>query len=340
MSYLRNRLLQAVVTLFGVVTLGFFLLRMMPGDAESYLRQNVRRNPESFGLPPNPTPQQVDRVVTEYLNMPEDAPLWQEYITFVANAAGGDLGQSIIVEPGVSNMQLILEVAPWTIFLSSVSLVYGLVVGILLGTVMAYYEGSKFDVGATVSVLVSGAIPYYVVAIVLLYFLGFVLGWFPTGGRFDPDTTPGMNLPFIIGVLDHATLPVLSFIITGLGGGALAMRANSIRIMGADYIRVAELRGLSTYTITTRYLGRNAILPMYTTILLGLGALLSGSVIIEAIFAYEGMGLLMFEAVIKRDFPLLTAAMIITSFLFILGTLLADFTYALIDPRAEQKSMG
>lgn len=340
MSYLRNRLIQAFITMYGIITLGFFFLRLMPGGPEAYLRQAVRRNPQEYGLPSHPTPRQVERVLDTYLNMPPDLPLWERYYVYMVSALQGDFGTSIIVQPGVSNIQLILEAAPWTIFLSSVSLVYGLVVGIVLGTVMAYYEGTKFDVSATVTMLISGAVPYYVVAIILLYFLGFVLGWFPTGGRVNPDTTPGLNLPFILGVFDHAAMPILSFVITGLGGGALGMRANSIRIMGDDYIRVAELRGLSTYTIATRYLGRNAVLPMYTSILLGLGGLLGGAVVMESIFAYEGMGLLMFEATVKRDFPLLTTAMIITSLLFVIGTLLADFTYALVDPRAEQKSMG
>lgn len=340
MSYLRNRLIQAVVTLYGVVTLGFVFIRMMPGGPEQYLKNAIQSDPERYGLPPNPTPTQIDMVIQEYMTVPTDQPIWQEYVVFMANAVQGDFGQSIIVQPGVSNMQLLAEAAPWTIFLSSVALVYGLVVGILLGTLMAYYEGSRFDVSATVTVIFSGAVPYYAAAIILLYFFGYVFEWFPTGGRYDPDTTPGLNLPFILGVFNHAVMPVMSLIITGLGGSALGMRANSVRIMGSDYIRVAQLRGLSTYTITTRYLGRNAVLPMYTSILIGLGGILGGSVILEAIFAYRGMGLLMLQAALMRDFPLLTTAMIIAAGLYVIGTLLADFTYSLIDPRAEQKSMG
>ncbi|WP_276256669.1 ABC transporter permease [Halomontanus rarus] len=235
---------------------------------------------------------------------------------------------------------MIAEAAPWTILLTSVSMVYGLFVGIILGTVMAYYEGSRFDIGMTTGMIANSAVPYYVAAIVLLYFFGYQLQWFPTGGRFDGDTTVGPNPEFVMSVYYHAALPCLSMIATGFGGGALGMRANAIRVLGSDYIRVAKLRGLSSYKISTRYLGRNAILPMYTGILVGIGGILGGSVILETIFAYPGMGMLMYDATLARDFPLLTASLVFTTVLFVIGTLLADFTYALIDPRAEQSSMG
>lgn len=340
MGYLRNRLIQAGITLYSIVTLGFVFIQMMPGGPETALRAEINNNPAAFGLPANPTMAQIDSVLQERLLVPPDQPLWEGYLTYMSGALQGNLGQSVIVSPGDPTVQLILEAAPWSIFLASVAMVYGLVIGILLGSMMAYYEGSRFDVGMTVTVIFNSAVPYYVAAIILLYFMAYQLGWFPTGGRYDTSTTPGFNLPFIQGIFYHAALPVLSFVITGFGGSALGMRANSIRILGDDYIRVAELRGLSTYTISTRYLARNAILPMYTGIVIGIGGFLGGTVVLEEIFAYPGMGMLMYNATVYRDFPLLTAALIVTTVLFVIGTLIADFTYALIDPRAEQSSMG
>ena len=339
MGYLRNRLIQAAVTLYSIVTLGFVFIRIMPGGPLEYLLSQIRQKPEKFGIQGTPTQAEIERVIEEQLHYVPDGPLWEQYLTYMQGALQGDLGVSLIVAPGEPVMPLILEAAPWTIFLSSMSFVYGLVVSIIMGSLLAYYEGTKFDVSMTITMLVNGSIPFYVIAILLLYFFGYNLEWFPTGGHYNSRLEPGFSYPFIASIFNHAALPVMSMIFTGLLGG-LGLRANAIRLLGSDYVRVARLRGLSTYTISTRYLARNAILPMYTGIVIGLGALIGGSVILEQIFAYPGMGLLMFNATISRDFPLLTASLIITTAIFVLGTLIADFTYALVDPRAEQSSMG
>jgi peptide/nickel transport system permease protein len=341
MSYLRNRLLQAFITLYGIITIGFFAMRLMPGGPREYLISRVKSNPEEFGLDRSPTPQQINQILEQFLAAPPDKPVYIAYIDYLEGVfLHLDFGYSYIVSPGSEVLPLILEAAPWTILLSSISIVYGLFVGIILGSVMAYYEGTKFDIGMTTAMILDSAVPYYVAAVVLLYYFAYQYPIFPNGGRWDPNTTPGLNIPFILGVYYHAALPSLSMIITGFGGGALGMRANSIRIIGSDYIHVARLRGLSTYKISTRYLARNAILPMYTGIVIGIGGILGGSVILETIFGYAGMGQLMYQATMARDFPVITAALIITTTLFVFGTLLADFTYALIDPRAEQSSMG
>ncbi|MFB6121585.1 MAG: ABC transporter permease [Halobacteriaceae archaeon] len=325
--------------MFGIVTLGFFFIRMMPGGPADYLLQQIQANPTRYGLGRNPTLEEISKVLEQQLRMPPDAPLWKQYIEYLKGLAQGNFGKSLIVDPNTPALQIIMEAAPWTIFLSVTGLVYSLVMGILLGSLMAYFEGGKFDVGTTMFMILNRAVPYYVVAIILLYFLGYVYGVFPTGGRFDATVQKGFNVTFIVSIYQHAAMPILSILITGFGGNALSMRANSIRLLGSDYIRVAQLRGLSTYTISTRYIARNAILPMYTGIVIGLGGILGGQVILEEIFAYNGLGLVMFNATAQRDFPLLTASLIITTFLFVLGTLIADFTYAWIDPRAEQSSM-
>ena len=340
MGYLRNRLIQAIVTLYSIVTLGFVFIRLMPGGPVDYIIGKIQQSPQSYGLPPNPTMEQINHVLQTQMQVTPNQPIWVAYINYMTGVVQGNLGKSIIVQPGVGCLHLIANAAPWTIFLASVALVYGLIVGIILGSVMAYYEGTKFDIGMSISVILDSAIPYYVLGIILLYFLAYNLQWFPTGGRYNTSTTPGLNYPFIAGVFRHAALPMLSMIIAGFGGNALGIRANSIRLLGSDYIYVAQLRGLSTYTISTRYLARNAVLPMYTSVVIGLGGLLGGSVILERIFSYPGMGLLMFKAANQRDFPLLTAALIITTILFVIGTLIADFTYSMVDPRAEQSSMG
>lgn len=336
MSYLRDRLIQAVVTMWGIVTLSFFLNRSMPGGPIEALIADIRNNPDMYGVSREPTRSEVNRVVEQLVNVQPDQAIHEAYVQYMIDVfINFDFGQSIVVAGGVDVMDLILGRAPWTIFLSSIALLHGAIVGIILGAIMAYHEGSKFDVGMTVSMIIDRGIPYYVAAIFLLYLFAFQWGWFPTGGRMNPSLSPGLNWPWIRSVFYHAALPVLSIILTSLGGRALGMRANSIRLLGEPYIRNAKLRGLSKYRISVTYLARNAILPIWTSIVISLGGLLGGSVILEMIFQYPGMGHLMYRAAILRDFPVLMGSLVLVTFLFVIGTLIADFTYPLIDPRAE-----
>lgn len=338
MGYLRQRVTQALITLYAVVTLGFVLVRLMPGGPADYVRQKLQQNPGLVGKGPfEPiTREDVNRYMEIYLNLEPREPIWQEYINYVINIFTGDFGTSIFVDPGVEVAQLLAEAAPWTIFISSIAIFYSFTVGVVLGAIMAYFEGSKFDVGMTVSMILNAAVPYYVVAIVLLYFMAYQWGWFPTGGRMNPNTTPGYNWAFIAGVFEHAALPVASMIATGFGGGALGMRANSIRILGSDYIHYARDRGLSSYMIATRYLARNAVLPQYTSLMISMATLIGGSVILEQIFSYPGMGLLMYRATLARDYPIITGVLFVSTAIFVVALLFADMTYSLIDPRAGQ----
>jgi peptide/nickel transport system permease protein len=325
--------------MWGVVTLSFFLIRMMPGGPIDYLRQDIRQNPLKYGLSDNPSADQIRTVIRQYANVPPEKPVFEAYVDYLFRIVQGDFGNAILLEGNANVLMLILNRAPWTIFLSSIGLIYGVLFGIITGSLMAYYEGSKFDVGATVFMILDRSVPYYLVAIFLLYYLSFRWGWFPQGGRQDPNAPAGMNVEFIRGVLEHAALPAFSFMIVGIGGNALGLRANAIRLLGANHLRVARLRGLSSYRIATSYLARNAILPMYTGIIIGLGGLLGGSIIMEEIFNYQGMGLLMLEAVQASDWPVMMGNLIITVALFVIGTLIADFTYSLVDPRADLRGM-
>lgn len=338
MSYIRDRLIQAAVTLYLIQTITFFMTVLMPGGPVEALRQDMMENPRSYGLSRPPSMEEINAAIEQRINVDPGRTPVEQYVDFMANIIiDQNLGTSIVVEPGVPVWELIVNAAPWTIFLSLVGLIYGFVVGIILGTIMAYYEGTKFDSSLTVLMVVDSAVPYYVVAIFLLFFAAFQLGWFPTGGRYNPDLTPGLNPAWVRSVFYYATLPILSFVLTGFGGSALGMRANAIRLLGSDPVRHAELRGLTTYKIAVGYLGRNAILPIWTSVVISLGGLIGGSVILEFIFQYPGMGLLMFEAATLIDYPLLMGTFFLTATLFIIGTLLADFTYPLIDPRADVK---
>ncbi len=328
-KYLLERSFQAVSSLFVVVTLAFVLLHMLPGGPKTYLRNVLTRTTDMSEA-------EIDSMVSVYLNFRPDAPLHEQYVEYMTNLLHGDLGHSIWFQQPVA--EILAEALPWTVFLSSVALFITFVVGITLGAFMAYREGSLFDVSLTVYSVVLTSIPYYVLAIVLLYVLAYQYPVFPTGGRTTPGTTAGLNWPFVAGVLEHAALPLASMIIPGLV--ALGMRGNAIRVLGEDYLRVARLRGLSDSRIATRYVARNAFLPMYTSLLASLGSLFGGSIILEQIFQYPGVGYYTFQALQARDYPLMMGGFMLITVAVILGVFVADLTYGWIDPRASTGGEG
>jgi len=328
MRWQTKRVLQSVVTVFVVVNITFGLIRLMPGGPTAYLKSQV-----FAGGSGSMSEQRFLELAELYINYNPNATLWEQYVDYMSAVLFRfDLGTSVWYDEAVS--KILLEALPWTVFVMTASLVLMFAIGIGLGAIMAYNEGSKMDVASTLYSTVSTSIPYYVTAVVFLFIFAYQFGWFPTGGRMDDTTTIGLNWPFFAGVLHHAALPIASTVLTGFGGWALSMRGNSIRVLGEDYLRVARLRGLKPRRIAFDYVGRNAILPMYTGLMITVGFLFGGSVILEQIFNYQGIGYYMFEGISARDYPLMMGAFMLITFAVIAGILFADLTYGYLDPRA------
>lgn len=330
MNYYVKRVGQAVFTLFAVVTISFVLIRWLPGGPLDYIRAQLLRQTEGAGSS-QAQMRRINQLAKIYTNINPDKPMYIQYYEYMSSTVTGDLGRSLYFKKPVG--QIMAESIPWTLFYTSISLIVSFTTGILLGALMAYYEGSRFDFGATAALLWSHAIPYYVAALLLVYVFGYQLGWFPTGGRMSVDVYPGFNWAFVASILNHAALPLASLVLTGLGGGALGMRGNAIQVLGEDYLRVARLRGLPVSRVSTLYVARNAMLPLYTGLLIRIGGLLGGSVILERIFAYPGTGYYLFKAFQARDYTLMMGGFVIITAAIVVGVLIADLTYGLVDPR-------
>jgi peptide/nickel transport system permease protein len=325
MRWFAKRIGQAIFTLWAVVTISFALIRFLPGGPLVYLKVQLKKQ----GIPEST----IDNYVENYVSFQSDDPLWIQYIDYMTSILQGDLGQALFQDGAV--FDILAQALPWTIFLAGIATFVTTVIGIAIGGFMAYTEGSKFDSGVTLFSTIAGGIPYYVLALALVYIFGYRWQMFPTGGQVDPSLAAGFNWPYVKSVLYHAVLPLLSTTLVGWGGVALSMRGNSISILGEDYIRVARLRGLSRQRIALRYVSRNAMLPMYTGILLSIAFMLGGSVILEQIFTYPGVGFYLFKATVSRDYPLMMGGLIMISTAVILGVLVADLTYSKIDPRTS-----
>ncbi|MFH5801016.1 ABC transporter permease subunit [Haladaptatus sp. CMAA 1911] len=323
-----GRIVQALFSIWFVLTFTFGLVRLLPGGPMDYLKaQLVQQNIDSSTL---------QSQVEAYTNITPNESIPVQYVQYVTSVLQGDFGRSIWYDQSVSS--IILQALPWSLLLVAVSLSLIYLIGITSGAFMAYSEGSRFDsVMSTVAILLN-SIPSYVAGVIFLYFLGYRWRLFPIGGRMNDATHVGLNWPFIAGVLEHLTLPVTAFVLTAFGFRALTMRGNSISVLGEEFVRVAQLRGLPGRHIALQYVGRNAILPLYTGLLISIGRLLGATVIVEKIFRYRGIGYYMLQAINARDYPLMMGCFIVITVTVVLGVYIADLTYRLIDPRADTRS--
>lgn len=332
MNYYAERTLQAFVTVLIVVTVTFLMIRLIPGGPMDFMRAQLIQ--QSQGRGGTVDMQRINELVQAYTNVHPDRPIWRQYVDYLVSLAQLDLGKSVWYDRPVAS--ILAAAIPWTVFVLSIALLINFVFGIGLGALMAYFEGSRFDTGSTLFAILSTSVPYYIVAILLVYVFGYQLGWFPTGGRLPSGVDVGLTVAFFFGAIYHAALPVIS-LVTGFAGLAISMRANSISVLGEDYIRVARLRGIRTRRIALRHVVRNAILPIWTQLLISIGFLFGGSIILEQIFAYHGVGYYMYQAIQSRDYPLMMGGFLVITIAVVISVYIADLSYGKIDPRVNSE---
>lgn len=324
-SYLAKRLAMAVVIIFIVISLSFFMIRLMPGNPMAALESQLRMQ---GGM----TEQEIQQRISAIYGVTSKAPVWQQYLDYVFGVFRGDLGVPI-TNPGTTVVQVIASSLPWTILVVAVSLLISFVIGIAIGAAMAAFQDGLFSKIMTFVVSLLSAVPSYLIAIVLLYFVAGIWQLFPTGGAYSVEVTPGWSFAFIGSALYHAFLPILAYVITSFGGWALGMKGSAISVLGSEYVRAAESRGLSERRITQSYVGRNSMLPMITQLALSVGFMFGGSVFIEFFFQYPGIGYYMIQSVNQRDYSLMMGCFLLITVSVVITNLLVDLLYPLVDPR-------
>ena len=324
-SFLAKRLALALVTVCAVITLTFFMIRLMPGNAMSYLESQLS---QQGGL----TTQQISSKVAEAYGVQPSGPLWQQYLGYVGNAFRGNFGTSVI-DPGKTVLSVVAGALPWTLLIVGLALLISFTVGVVVGTLIAAFPHSMLAKIATGVVSFLAAVPNYIVALVLIYLVAARGHILPVSGPYSLTSTPGLNVAFILSVLQHAILPVLSYVIVAFGGWALTMKGSVSTILGADYVRTGEAWGLSRWRVTRSYIGRNAMLPMVTNLGLSLGYMFGGSVFIETFFVYPGLGYYLVQSVNQRDYPVMMGCFILITVAVVVSNLIVDLVYPLVDPR-------
>lgn len=260
-----------------------------------------------------------------------DGTVLQQYGKFMSGVLVFDLGSSTKFGKPVTTV--LGERIPWTVFVVLPALVLSPFIGIILGAYAAWNRGRKRDVGMLTVILTLESMPAFWVAMILIAVFGVSLGWLPTFGAAPLFKTD--NWSYMVDVLRHLVLPVATITIASAGTNFLLTRSSMLDTLGQDYMMMAEAKGVRKSRIIYRHALRNALLPVYTHITMSLGILVSGAVVVETVFSYPGIGSLLFESVIARDYALMQGVFLIITIGVIFANLLADLTYPLVDPRAR-----
>ena len=326
MRYILRKVVLFILTLWAAITLNFILPRLMPGSPVDAALGKLA----SAGVPIT----NAERAAIEaQLGVPH-ASLFVQYGDYLRNIATLRFGTSYSF-PSQTVAQTIGKALPWTLVLVGATTIFAFVVGTLLGVYAGWHRGKLADSSVTIGATFFGAFPPFWLGLLLLYWLSFKYGWFPIKGGYSPGLTPNWSLSFLGDALDHSVLPALTLAITTLSGWVFGMRNNMINTLGEDYITFAEANGLRSRTVALLYAARNALLPNVTAFGLVLGAVVGGSVLVEGIFSYPGVGNLLFIAVTNHDFPLMQALFLVITLAMLVAIFIVDLLYVRLDPRVR-----
>lgn len=321
-TFIARRLLQSVIVIFGVTLISFVALQI--GGDPTYLFVSERATEEEIAM------------VREALGF--DKPLHIQYLTYLANVAQGEFGNSLSYRQPA--MDIVLGALPATIELTIFALTFAIGLAIPFGVFAALYRGTSVDGGIMTMAMFGQSVPNFWLGIMMILFFGLYLRWFPISGHVPflmpllqgEVATAFSNLPQ---TLYYLIMPGIAVGFYSLSRNARLVRSSMLEVLGQDYVRTARSKGLTERTVVVHHALRNAWLPVVTMVGLEFGFLLGGVVVIETVFSYPGIGRLVFNSINQRDIPVVQAAVIVLSLIFISLNLLVDLVYAKIDPRVK-----
>ncbi|RMI13141.1 ABC transporter permease [Cellulomonas triticagri] len=325
MAYYLRKTGYFVLTLWAAVTLNFVIPRLQPGDPAEIMVRQLSGQGEI-----DPAQVAAVRAMLGY----GDENVLVAYGQYLRQLASGDLGISFTYFP-FPVVDVIGKALPWTLVLVGLTQVVSFLLGTLLGALAAWRRNSRFDATISVGSTFVGNLQSVWIGLIVLFVFAYTLGWFPASGGYG-YTDPGWTASHVADVVAHGFLPALTLMVTAPIGFILSMRNTMVQVLGEDYIRLAGAAGLRERTVALGYAARNALLPVVTGFALSLGVLMGGSILIESVFDYPGMGRLMGEATANRDFPLMQAILLATIVIVLTANFVVDLIYPLIDPRARR----
>lgn len=317
---MKKKILHYITILAAIIVINFFIPRMMPG---SPLRTLVGENPGDLTAA-----EKMGILEAYHLN----DPMPVQFGYYLKELFTLNWGNSYSKRQPI--LDLIGARIGWTLLLAGSSMILSTIIGTTLGTWSAFRRKKKRDLPLVLTTTVLSSIPPFWIAIILLAVFGVQLKWFPVYGAYSMwENYQGLDR--FMDILHHLALPLFTMVVTSLMSFFTTSRYSTLQILQEDYVKMAKLRGISSKRVTFFYVFRNTLIPVFTLFMMDIGYLLSGSVLIETVFAYPGLGTLMQDAVMARDYPLMQYTFLLSATLTVVALILADLLYQRIDPRLE-----
>lgn len=328
MKFYARRIGFYIITLWATISLNFLLPRLMPGNPADIMIAKLQRNGGDIS-------ETTIRNIKLLLGS-DDSSMWEQYIGYWGQMLRGDLGISVTKYP-TPVAELIGTALPWTLILVGVATIISFILGIALGAWAGWKRGTWVDhiIPATT---VLQSIPYFWLALVLVSVFSVGLGIFPIIGGydvFDFPRGPEWTWAFFADAVAHAALPALTIVLSSVGGWLFGMRNMMVSTLAEDYIITAEAKGLRPRRILTMYASRNAAIPSIAGFAITLGFVVAGSIVMEQVFTYPGIGKLMFQAVQNSDYALMQGVFLVITITVLAANFIMDLVYGFIDPRAR-----
>ncbi|KAF2413155.1 peptide ABC transporter permease [Microbacterium sp. B35-04] len=326
MRFALRKTLFYLFTAWAAITINFLIPRMMKGDPVSaYLAKNQGKiSPEAASA------------LRTLFGLDTEKSLWEQYIDYWQLLFSGDLGRSF--SHGLAPVTDVIGTAlPWTVGLVGIATIVSFILGTAVGAVIGWRRGRGSDAVIPVATFFS-TVPYFWMGLIAIAVFSSALGWFPASHAYGKGTRPGLNPEFMGEVLYHGALPAITIVIASLGGWILGMRNMMVTVLDEDYITVAQAKGLSDRRVVTTYAARNAMLPQLSSFALALGFIVGGTLVMELVFSYPGIGKLLLDATNAKDYPLMQGVFLVITLAVLVTNILADIAYVILDPRARQEA--
>lgn len=329
-TYLLPRLAQYIFVVVVGVTAVFIIPRLTPIDP-------VQQQIATMTAQGSRDPAAIERLQESLRDLYGlKGSLFSQYISLWKRLFTGDFGVSFSQFPTPA-MELIMNSLPWTIGLMGTAMALSWTLGTILGGLISYFRTSGWAKALEKLVMVLRPIPYYVLALMILLLFCYLLPLFPIAGGFEAGREIGWNWSFLVDILKHSFLPALSLIVLTTAIAAQTMRLICSNLVEEDYVKYAQVGGLKDRTIASKYVIRNGLLPQTTNLTLALGQVFGGTVITEIVFAYPGLGYLLFQAITSADYNVIIGVITLSVVAIATGALILDLIYPLVDPRVRYK---
>jgi len=324
MSFIFRRLVFYLVAAWVALTINFFIPRAMPGNAvQSVMAKFPNLQPAAY------------KAIQALLGVGHPGSIWSQYVSYLDDIFHFNFGTDVSQYPA-SVSSLLVQTLPWTIILVGTATVIAFLVGTALGIVAGWRHGGALD-RVLPGLMFLQAIPYFFFALILVELLAIKTHVFPTGQGYDNGLIPGWHGDFISSALYHSLLPALTIVLTSIAGWMLQMRNVMITTIGEDYVIAAQAKGLPSRRVIFTYAARNALLPQLQGFGLAVGFVISGALVMEIVFSYPGIGLLLLNAVTSNDYPLMQAIFLVITFAVLIANLIVDMIVVFADPRARTR---